>query len=67
MTYSSDFSTRAHADEGRGGLASPAIGADGTIYVISTVAAKQTSLRAYGGIKSKSPARQADTVGIIGE
>lgn len=55
-TYSFDFTRRAHANDGRGGLSSPAIGADGTIYAIATVGGDRTLLRAYGGLTAALPA-----------
>jgi outer membrane protein assembly factor BamB len=62
-TYSVNLQDHVHILQGRGGLASPAIGADGTIYAVTAGDNQSRVLRAYGGLQPILP--EAPELGVI--
>lgn len=54
-SYSLDLRDHVHIHQGRGGLATPAVGADGTIYAVTEGTEETWHLRAYGGLDFTLP------------
>lgn len=64
-TYSFDFLDQTSVHQGRGGLATPALGSDGTLYAVTATAGEERFLRAYGGLDFTLP-DAPDRPGVLG-